>query len=536
MKTFRFLAFAGCLVAASPGFVNAPIGAADEHPPPAKAEKPKEIQSATQAAPDKLSGYRVRSHCVDDTDNSPAAGVRVLLFEAAGRTLPIVQIGETTTDAKGEFEFPNLNPPRDVDGLDRLEYRVVVVEPNWAIVIETIGFRPAKPAEIRLSREQETLSGHVVNARGQPVAGAIAAMITVDNRAIPGILSTTTGADGRFMIDKLPVIRRRDGSRMPVLFQVLHRDYPATNVRLDELPADLKFELPDGCTVTGRVIDAVTGKPAANALVWSQNLIGGWQEAFASSDDAGKFRMVLPEGRYHFFAEGSERVCVPLTDRDCMGGETLELPPLKLIAGGLICGKVLNASTHEPVTTSSNGNRTVLGLYGPSHPPTRVNYVPARLTLVDDQGRFRLRAAPGENFPYLLNMNCDRTPSDTLLQRPVIVKEGQTTAYDMLVTPQLPPAERLKAALALVATLPARPPRGRPASWRNSTSTKRSTGRGTRMKNPNVGALSCASWWRSDRRPCRKSARSWTGPKRSEFFSGSVSRCVRSAIRGRCRL
>ena len=241
VKTFRFLAFAGCLVAASPGFVNAPIGAADEHPPPAKAEKPKEIQSATQAAPDKLSGYRVRSHCVDDTDNSPAAGVRVLLFEAAGRTLPIVQIGETTTDAKGEFEFPNLNPPRDVDGLDRLEYRVVVVEPNWAIVIETIGFRPAKPAEIRLSREQETLSGHVVNARGQPVAGAIAAMITVDNRAIPGILSTTTGADGRFMIDKLPVIRRRDGSRMPVLFQVLHRDYPATNVRLDELPADLKF-------------------------------------------------------------------------------------------------------------------------------------------------------------------------------------------------------------------------------------------------------------------------------------------------------
>jgi len=458
VNAFRFLAFAGCLIAASFGLVNAPIRAADRHPPPAKAEKSKDPPSATQAAPDTLRSYKIRGHCIDQADNSPAAGVRVLLFEIAGRTLPIIQIGETTADAKGEFEFANLAPPRDLDGLDRLEYRALVVDPNWAIGIETIAFRRVQSAaEIRLSREQETLSGHIVNARGQPVAGAIAAFFWVDDRVLPGILSTTTGSDGRFMIDKLPVIRRRDGSRMPVLFQVLHRDYPWTNVRLDELPADLKFELPEGCTVTGRVIDAVTGKPAANALVWGQNLNLGRQEAFASSDDAGKFRIVLPEGRYHFLAEGSERVCVPLTDRDCRDGETLELPPLKLIAGGLICGKVLNASTHQPVLRSKNGNPIILGLFGPSHPPTPSRLVPARLTSVDAEGRFSLRAAPGENFPYLLDIDCDRMPSDTLLQRPVIVNEGQTTAYDMLVTLQLPPAERLKAALALVATLPRGP-------------------------------------------------------------------------------
>jgi hypothetical protein len=453
----RFLAFAVCLIAASLALANAPIPAADELPPLAKAETPKDVQSATQAAPDKLRGYKIRGNCVDHADNSPAAGVRVLLFEAPGRTLPIGQIGETTSDAKGEFEFPNLNPPRDVDGLDRLEYRVVIVDPNWAIAIETIGFRPAKPAEIRLSREQETLSGQVVNARGQPVASAIAAILSVDDRVLPGILSTTTGSDGRFMIDKLPVIRRRDGSRMPVLFQVLHRDYPTTNVRLDELPADLKFELPDGCTVTGRVIDADTGKPAANALVWSQNLKFGWQEAFASSDAAGKFRMVLREGRYHFLAEASDRISVPLIDLDCIAGETLELPPLTLIAGGLICGKVLNSSTHQPVLRSKNGNPIILGLFGPSHPPTPRRLVPARLTSVDAEGRFSLRAAPGENFPYLLDIDCDRMPSDTQLQPPVIVKEGQTTAYDMLVPPERTPAEKLEAARALVAALPKEP-------------------------------------------------------------------------------
>jgi hypothetical protein len=457
VKLLRSFVVAGLFAAASLGLGTAPIRAANEPPAAAKLAQPDASQREREPAT-----YKVRGHCVDSTDDSPAAGVRVLLFEIAGRTLPILQIGETTADAKGEFEFANLAPPRDVDGPDHLEYRTLVVDPQWAIGMETYRFRPAESAEIRLSREQETLSGQIVNARGQPVAGAIAAMLSVDDRVIPGLLATTTGRDGRFMIDKLPVIRRRDGTRMPALFYVLHRDYPATNIRLDELPADLKFVIPDGCTVTGRVIDAVTGKAAANALVWSQNLNLGRQEAFASSDDAGKFRMVLPEGRYHFLAESSERICVPLTDRDCMDGETLELPPLKLIAGGVISGQVLNASTHQPVTVSSNGNRIVLGLFGPSHPPMRRNEVPVRLARVDAEGRFRLRAAPGENFPYLLNINCERKPSDTLLQRPVIVKEGQTTAYDMLVTPQLPPAERLEAARALVATLP-QPPSARTA-------------------------------------------------------------------------
>jgi 5-hydroxyisourate hydrolase-like protein (transthyretin family) len=460
----RFLAFAGSLIAASLALANAPIPAADRHPPPARAEKPKDIQSATQSAPDKLREYKIRGHCIDQSDRSPVAGVRVLLFEAAGRTLPIAQIAETTTDAKGEFEFPNLNSPRDVDGLDRLEYQVFAVDPNWAIGTASFGFRRKIPwATIRLSREEGTLSGKVVNSQGQPVAGATVATFSIDGRVLPGILSTTTGRDGRFTIDKLPVIRARSGAQSPVTFQVLHRDYPETPGHVAELPADVTVALPDGCTVTGRVVDAVTGKPTPNSLVtgerlWYQGRHERWpidrHGTFALSDSAGRFRMVLAEDHYNFLVEGPDRVGVALTNRERLGGESVELPPFKLVAGGLISGRVLIASTHQPVPRSTNGTPILLGLFGPSHPSDPLNVVPARLSSVDAEGRFTLRAVPGENFPYLVNETGDRMAGNTRQQPPVIVKEGRTTEYDMLITP---PADKAKAARALVAALPQAP-------------------------------------------------------------------------------
>jgi 5-hydroxyisourate hydrolase-like protein (transthyretin family) len=462
VSTFRFLA--GCLIAASPGLINAPIRAADEHPRPAKAETPKDISSATRAAPDKLRSYKIHGHCIDQSDRSPVAGVRVLLFEAAGRTLPIVQVGETATDAKGEFEFPNLVPPREVDGLDRLEYQVFVVDPSWAIGTPSFGFRRKNPWEtIRLNREEGTLSGKVVNSQGQPVADAVVATFSIDGRVLPGILSATTGRDGRFTIDKLPVIRARSGAQSPITFQVLHRDYPETPGHVAELPADVTVALPDGCTVTGRAVDAVTGKPTPNALVtgerlWYQGRHERWpidrHGTFALSDAAGRFRMVLAEDHYDFLVEGPDRVGVALTNRERLGGESVEMPPFKLIAGGLISGRVLIASTHQPVPRSTNGTPILLGLFGPSHPTGPMNMVPAQLTSVDAEGRFTLRAVPGENFPYLVNETGDRMPGNTQQQPPVIVKEGQTTEYDMLITR---PADKANAARALVAALPQAP-------------------------------------------------------------------------------
>jgi len=125
------------------------------------------------------------------------------------------------------------------------------------------------------------------------------------------------------------------------------------------------------------------------------------------------------------------------------------MPPIKLSAGGLISGRVLIASTRQPVRRSTTGTPILLGLVGPSHPRTPLNTVPARLTCVDAEGRFSLRAVPGENFPYLVN-----EAGNTRQQPPVIVKEGQTTEYDILITR---PADKATAARALIAALPPAP-------------------------------------------------------------------------------
>jgi hypothetical protein len=98
----------------------------------------------------------------------------------------------------------------------------------------------------------------------------------------------------------------------------------------------------------------------------------------------------------------------------------------------------------------------MLGLVGPSQPAGRA-ISPLRLAAVDETGRFTLRAAPGENFPYFVNIRGVRMAWDTRKQPPVIVKDGETTTYNMLITPEVPPEERLKAARKLVATLSAKP-------------------------------------------------------------------------------
>lgn len=145
-----------------------------------------------------------------------------------------------------------------------------------------------------------------------------------------------------------------------------------------------------------------------------------------------------------------------MTGRDCLAGETVELPPLTLVGGGFISGRVVNTATGEPVSVTEKGEPIAIGFYGPSHPRTRV-IDPVRFAETDKLGRFTLHVAAGENFPYLVNTRGDRMAWDTHEKPAVIVKEGETTTYDMLITPKVTPAERLEAARKLVANLPEEP-------------------------------------------------------------------------------
>ena len=173
------------------------------------------------------------------------AGVTVRLYRVEGPASPPVEIAKTVTDADGRYAFTGLVPPRPENHLDRLNYAVFGFADGRPIGIGFFHFRDDKEVvELRMARETSTLSGKVVDAAGRPVAGATVLPYFVYDRPIPGLLSATTDAEGRFKIDNVGVYKWPDGKPVATSFAVLHPDYPETTARASALPADVVVTLP----------------------------------------------------------------------------------------------------------------------------------------------------------------------------------------------------------------------------------------------------------------------------------------------------
>jgi hypothetical protein len=219
------------------------------------------------------------------------------------------------------------------------------------------------------------------------------------------------------------------------------------------LPADVEFVLPDGCTVTGQVLHKLTGRPAPGVVVAAEHNRHVTLDRTTTTDAAGRFKLTVAEGDYNFLVESADAVCVAVTDRDCQAGQTVDLPPLLLTSGGFISGRVVNTATGEPVARSEAGDPIRIGLFGPAQPPRKGVISPKGLVLVDDAGNFTIRAAAGENFPFLVNTRGQRMAWDTQEQAPIVVTEGETVSADILIVPEKTPAEKMEAARSVVAGL-----------------------------------------------------------------------------------
>jgi beta-lactamase regulating signal transducer with metallopeptidase domain len=440
------------------------VGLTDAMPASATAQAPASPEPAQEKAPRTEAGtVTLRGRCVDHVGRTSMAGASVRLFRARGRTSPIVEVARTDSDPEGRFEFPGLTPPRHGDPLDPLIYLVFAEAADRPIGVGGIWMGPQAgedSVEIRFLREKTMLAGTVVDTRGVPVPGATVAQWDIDGRPVPGLLSATTGPDGRFLITRIPHHEWLRGGGRPqrssMTFTVSHPRYPEASLEVRELPRNVTVTLSDGCRVTGTVTDGVTGRPAAGALVVAERL-GRHAEAAASTDDAGRFEMVLAEDRYNFSVRARDRVALAITDRECLAGEALGLPPFTLIRGGFIAGRVVNASTGQAIAVGNGGGPVALGLIGPSQPLGKV-ISPSRVATVDRDGQYTIRAAPGENFPYLVNLTGDRMGWNTTRQSAVLVREGETTTYDMLVTPRRTPAEKREQARKVIDSLPIPPP------------------------------------------------------------------------------
>lgn len=398
----------------------------------------------------------IRGRCVDRIDRSPLEGVAVRLFRTAGPIAPPFEIARTVSRADGTYDFKVSPPPlHSEDWLDGVHYEVVATSANRPVGIGHVFGRNKDQVEIHIGRDKVTVTGTVVGSDGKPIADAEVAANPGFWRSIPGILSAKTEANGRFAIFGLDNIESPDGKLQKTRLIARHPDHAQGTAEVGRLPADIRITMPSGCRIKGVVTDKVTGGPAVGVQVAAERL-DVYEFVWAETNAKGEFRLTVLEGRYNIWFSAKDRVGVALTNQDFLDGQRVDLPSLEVSGGGLIAGRVFNTATGEPVIVSDQGERIKLGMFGPSQPNgTVIRQTP--LATVDETGRFTLRAPAGENFPYFVNTRGDRMAWDTKQQPAVVVKEGETTHYDMRITPPVPVEEKLAQARAVVAALPQDP-------------------------------------------------------------------------------
>ena len=382
-------------------------------------------------------------------------GATVRLFAARGYTAPIVEVAKTKTDGEGRFSFAAVPRQRLEDLVDPLSYTLVAEVKGKPIGVGAVldglpGSRQG--SDILIFGAKTKVSGMLFDAQGQPVAGATVSQLMFDGRPVPGILMDVTDPDGRFSIDGVAL---NTDSPPNLRFDVAHPDYPIQSFRVSDALEGFGWKLADGCIVKGTVTDSVTGGPAAGVVVTAESVVG-FERIFATTDAQGRYSMILMEDTYNFSAVAKERVSVAITNKDCLGKEVKDMPPLSLIEGGFIAGRVVNAKSGKPITVGNGGEPIELGFHGPSY-PARKPTLPRRTAVADSNGHYSMRAAPGDNFPYLINLAGDRMAWNTKNQAAIVVKAGETTAYDMLVTREATSAEKMKDAREFIAALPADP-------------------------------------------------------------------------------
>src|SRR5262249_2908345 len=151
-------------------------------------------------------------------------------------------------------------PPRLDDPIDPLIYLVFAQAGDRPIGAGGTWIAQERDPDgmtIRFLRDKTMLAGTVLSPGGRPLSGAAVALWAIDGRPVPGVLSATTGPDGRFLISRIPHyewLRGGSTDRSGLTFTISHPGYPQAKLEVRELPRNITFTLPAGCHVTGVVI------------------------------------------------------------------------------------------------------------------------------------------------------------------------------------------------------------------------------------------------------------------------------------------
>lgn len=283
-----------------------------------------------------------------DLDGKPIAGAHIYLASLRAEWR---RVAETVTDAEGRYAFravelPIERPGRNaVGGRDTGSFQVFGQAEGFGFA-----WRPQKwfyplPRPSNITYEPErgdtptryeandeivldlrfptatSLSGRVVDDRGQPLAGVrleirdCESLTAVDNvvgstfntlnqpdSAPPSMKLRTTGADGRFEFTGLPVNcrfrihTRADGFPDRWVYAATTREAQPDHDGGPVFTGDFKLSFATSVAVPIQVVYADTGQPAPRVLVQA---VEGLVNTSQTTDDRGRVVLRIPPGAYH---------------------------------------------------------------------------------------------------------------------------------------------------------------------------------------------------------------------------------------------
>ena len=186
--------------------------------------------------------------------------------------------------------------------------------------------------------------------------------------------------------------------------------------------SDSQRSLSNPALLQGRVVYGYNGKPAPGVVVHAQRVSGQEPYGFGRvlTNVQGRYQMPkLPAGDYNIWAESDGFTVKALANFGCYGAE--QAPDLRLVRGGIIAGRIIDAATGRPVRIPASS----VGLHGPSRPESGSGIASAP---VMNDGTFFIRAAPGRNYVYLRWVRTDlKLPTEAWVE----VKEGETVAVEL---------------------------------------------------------------------------------------------------------